>query len=43
MHKSQTSTPVEQFTISWKKTGDSAADLVFEWESTRVAVPVRAK
>jgi Protein of unknown function (DUF2911) len=43
MQKSQTSQPVEQFTISWKKTGENAADLVLEWENTRVSVPVKAK
>lgn len=43
MQKSQTSAPVEQFTMSWKKTGDDRADLVLEWENTRVWVPVRAK
>ncbi len=43
MQKSQTAQPVEQFTISWKKTGDNRADLVLEWETTRVTVPVRAK
>ncbi len=43
MQKSQTDQPVEQFTISWKKAGDDRADLVLEWENTRVSVPVRAK
>ena len=42
MQKSQTAA-VEQFTISWKKTGENSADLVLEWESTRVSVAVRAK
>jgi Protein of unknown function (DUF2911) len=43
MQKSQTSQPVEQFTISWKKNGENSADLVMEWENTRVWVPVKAK
>jgi hypothetical protein len=43
MKLGKTSAPVEQFTISWNKTGDSAADLIFEWETTRVSVPVKAK
>ena len=42
MQMGKTSAPVEQFTISWKKTGDAAADLVFEWETTRLTVPVKA-
>jgi hypothetical protein len=43
MRVGKTSTPVEQFTISWSKTGADAADLVFEWESTKVSVSVTAK
>ncbi len=43
MQKSQTEQPVEQFTITWKKTGEDHADLVLEWENTRVWVPVQAK
>jgi hypothetical protein len=43
MQKSQTAQPVEQFTISWKKNSDASADLVMEWENTRVSVPVKAK
>ena len=43
MQMGKTSAPVEQFTISWKKTGDTAADLIFEWETTRLTVPVKAK
>ena len=42
MQKSQTTGAVEQFTISWKKTGADSADLVLEWENTRVSVAVRA-
>jgi hypothetical protein len=43
MQKSKTSQPVEEFTISWKKKGADSADLVMEWETTRVSVPVTAK
>ena len=43
MQIGKTSAPVEQFTISWKKTGEAAADLIFEWETTRLTVPVKAK
>ena len=43
MQMGKTSAPVEQFTISWNKTGDTAADLIFEWETTRLTVPVKAK
>ena len=40
MQKSALDHPVEQFLISWKKEGDRKADLVLEWERTRVSVPV---
>jgi hypothetical protein len=43
MRLGKTSAPVEQFTISWNKTGEDAADLVFEWETTKVSVPVKAR
>jgi hypothetical protein len=43
MQKSALPQPVDEFTISWDKKGNSAADLVLEWENTRVSVPVRAK
>lgn len=43
MQKSQLSQPVEQFTISLEKTGDSAANLVMEWENIRLTVPVKAQ
>jgi hypothetical protein len=43
MQKSKLSQPVEQFTISFDKKGADSADLVLEWETTRVWVPVRAK
>lgn len=32
--------PVETFTISWTSRGESAGDLVVEWERTRVLIPV---
>ena len=43
MHKESLSTPVEEFTISWKKKGADSADLVLEWEKTRLSVPVKAQ
>ncbi len=43
MQKSTIPQPVEQFTISWKKNGNDSADLVLEWETTRVSVRVAAK
>ena len=43
MQKSQTQQPVEQFTTSFDKKGNDTADLVLEWETTRVSVPVKAK
>jgi hypothetical protein len=43
MKKSQLSQPVEQFTISFAKSGQKSADLVMEWENTRLSVPVRVK
>jgi Protein of unknown function (DUF2911) len=43
MQKSQTQQPVEQFTISFSPKGNDAADLVLDWENTRLSVPVKAK
>ena len=43
MTKSTLGTPVEQFTVELKKTGADSANLVLEWETTRVTVPVRAQ
>lgn len=43
MQKAALDHPVEQFLISWKKEGDRKADLVLEWEQTRVWIPVEAK
>jgi len=45
MQKSETSGLVEQFTISFVKKGnsDDTADLVMEWETTRLTVPIKAK
>lgn len=43
MQKSTLEQPVEQFTISFNKKGSDSADLVLEWENTRVWVPVKAK
>ncbi len=36
----QTASPVEQLTASFQKTGANTADLVVEWERTRVRIPV---
>jgi hypothetical protein len=43
MQKSQTQQPVEQFTISFDKKSENSADLVMEWENTRLTVPVKAQ
>lgn len=43
MQKSQLERPVEQFTISFDKKSSDSANLVLEWENTRVWVPVKAK
>jgi ABC-type molybdate transport system substrate-binding protein len=43
MQKTSFSQPVEQFLISWKKQGDKKADLILEWEKTRLSIPVEAK
>lgn len=43
MNKSQTSQPVEQFTIAFNKKNNNNADLVLEWENTRLTVAVKAK
>ena len=43
MQKQKLTSPVEEFTISWTTKGDDSADLVLEWETTRLIVPVRAR
>jgi Protein of unknown function (DUF2911) len=43
MKKSPLPQPVEQFTISFNKTSDTAADLNLDWENTRVSVTVKAE
>jgi hypothetical protein len=35
--------PVEQFTISFDQKSNSSADLVLEWEKTRLSVPIKAQ
>ena len=43
MQKSQLEKPVEQFTISFRPKGNDSADLVLQWETTSISVPVKAK
>jgi len=43
MQKTALEQPVEQFTISFEKTGDDSANLVLQWENTQVSVPVKVK
>jgi hypothetical protein len=33
--------PVEQMTFSFEKTGDDSANLVLEWEKTKLSVPLK--
>jgi hypothetical protein len=35
--------PLEQFTIEFDKTSGDSANLVLEWETTKLSVPVRAR
>jgi len=43
LSKSVLKSPIEQITIKFDKTGGDKADLVMEWEKTRLVVPVRAQ
>jgi hypothetical protein len=43
MTKTMLKSPVEQFTIEFVKKGADSADLLLEWEMTRLSVPVRVK
>jgi hypothetical protein len=43
MKVSKTAQPVEQFTISFDKTGQDSANLILEWENTRGTVAVKAQ
>ena len=43
MTKSKLPQLVEQFTISFDKKGDNAAELNLDWENTRVSVAVKAE
>ena len=43
LQASKTEQLVEQFTISFKKSGDNSADLILEWENTRLTVAVKAE
>jgi hypothetical protein len=40
---SATSAPMEQLTIQWKGTSDTAGELVMEWEKTQVTIPVERR
>ncbi|HXB22780.1 MAG TPA: DUF2911 domain-containing protein [Candidatus Solibacter sp.] len=42
LKKSALQSPIEQFTISCNKKNDSTADLVLQWETTELSVPVKA-
>jgi hypothetical protein len=39
--KASVPAPVEEFTISFVKKGPKAAELILEWENTKLSVPVR--
>jgi hypothetical protein len=39
--KSALASPLEQFTIEFVKKGPDSADLILEWETTKLSVPVR--
>jgi hypothetical protein len=43
MKKQEITVPVEQFTIALDQDANDSADLVMEWEKTRVFVTIRAK
>ncbi len=43
MKKSALSSPLEQFTISFEKTGANSATMKFDWETTSVSVDVKEK
>jgi hypothetical protein len=43
MTKSSTAAPVEQFTITCNPAGGDKANLVMEWEQTRLTVPIKAE
>jgi hypothetical protein len=34
--------PVEQLTFTWHPTAEGSGDLIMEWETTRVRIPIRA-
>lgn len=43
MKKQEITVPVEQFTISLDQNSNNSADLVMEWEKTRLSVTLRAQ
>jgi hypothetical protein len=38
-----TAAPVEQLTIQWKGTSDTAGELVVEWEKTQLTIPIERR
>ena len=42
LSKTTLPSPMEQFTISFLKKGANSAELILEWETTKLSVPVRA-
>jgi hypothetical protein len=42
LKKTSLASPLEQFTIEFVKKGADSADLILEWENTKLSVPVRA-
>jgi hypothetical protein len=42
MKKQEITVPVEQFTISLDQNSNDSADLILEWEKTRVSVTIKA-
>lgn len=43
LQSTKTAGPVDRFTISWSKRGADQAELVLQWENTRLSVPVAVK
>ncbi|HET9180695.1 MAG TPA: DUF2911 domain-containing protein [Candidatus Angelobacter sp.] len=43
MQKTSLSAPVQEFTMSFNKKSDDSADLVMQWETTNVSIPIKAE